>query len=545
MPVVLIMLFLKSRDPTILKTGRTRKNLLTALARCVKCFFVTVCIIVAIPAIGPTSVLGQAKSVSGKSLRALQDQIRTRKTKFRTEMEELALAVESRALTEAAAEIREISLPFEDQTRNVDALPDRVQEPLPKELPPHQRWRETLKKLRVEYAQDLYLLSRKALQAPTLSPSLAFHLVREVAFQDPDHKQARQLLGYELYEQGWETPFAVSKLKKGEVWDPRWGWLPLPWLERYEKGERYYNGNWITKSKEEQVRAEFNRGWVITTEHFEIKTNHSHERGVELGVKLEDFHRFFLREFAAFFTTTEQLNHLFEKGPANANARKHHIYYFRSHDEFNARLREKQPAVEMINGLYIPTDRIAYFFADPTDPAANEETLYHEVTHQLLGETTAKTPEVGKDCNFWVIEGIACYLESFNRDHGRLTAGDPRNVRIRHARERAAQNLPLKQLSGLGMREFQHTELEALRNYYSQGAGLVHFFLNVDDGIYRDEFIQHLIEVYSPNEKIRNKSKLSELTGVTNAELDRQYLEYLKQLPDYSKSQGEPVSRTR
>ena len=45
-------------------------------------------------------------------------------------------------------------------------------------------------------------------------PSQAFHWIREVAFHDPDHQQARKTLGFVRYKDGWGTPFTAERLKK-------------------------------------------------------------------------------------------------------------------------------------------------------------------------------------------------------------------------------------------------------------------------------------------------------------------------------------------
>jgi hypothetical protein len=60
---------------------------------------------------------------------------------------------------------------------------------------------------------------------------------------------------------------------------------------------------------------------------------------------------------------------------------------------------------------------------------------------------------------------------------------------------------------------------------------MVHF-LHAHEGAYREGFIAHLAQVYSPNSRIRDRATgLNELTGVPFEELDRQYVEYIKSLP--------------
>ncbi len=449
-------------------------------------------------------------------------------------MRELAEFCDVNNYPDDALRIRQLAAAIDQQTLNVDDLPADVQPTASPSLPAVEReWRARLGTLQGDYAQDLYRLSRLALKDG--HASYAFHLVREVAFQDPDHKQARGLLGYVRYEDGWTTPFAAAMLRKGYEWHATFGWLPRTHVERYEQGERFYNGKWISADKEAAVRSDFRHAWQVLTEHFAIHTNHSLERGVELGVALEDFYAFFLRNFAAFFNTRQQMEKLFDSGSASTRgaARRHVIHYYRSREEFITRLKSKQPDVAIGNGLYLPADRTAYFFHDPDNPEWNIQTMYHEVTHQILGESSRAIADVGQDAHFWLVEGLACYMESFRREDGRMSVGDPHHVRIGSARRYCLDEdfyLPLATFTSLGMREFQTAgALPTLQRYYSQATGLTHFFLHHQDGAYRDDLIEHLSQIYSPGGRVRVQS-LDALTGVPFPDLDRQYKDYLRSL---------------
>lgn len=482
------------------------------------------------------------------SLELLEQQYEERHSRFAREMEELAKVVEGQEDYGVAATIRRMIPTLEEQTFDVDDLPSEVSAELSPSLSPKElQWRSQLKRIRTEFAGDLYVLSRRALK--TGHVSLAFHLVREVAFHDPDHRLARQLLGYVRYHDRWVTPFERRMLDRGNVWHERFGWIPESHVDRYDQGERFFRGRWMSADDEGSLRHHFENGWEISSEHFVIKTNQSLERGVELSVALERFHRFFRREFAAVFNSPQQMRQLFEKGTASGSMaeHRHQIHYYHSKQEFVFRLQGKQEQIEISNGLYLPSDRTAYFFYDADDLESNMETLFHEVTHQLLSESQNKIPVVGRDANFWLIEGLACYLESFEVDEeGRVSVGDPNHVRIARARQRRiTENIyfPLAQFSQMGMREFQRPkDLETLRQYYTQATGLTHFFLEYEDGLYRDALIEHLSQIYSPHARIRAKPKsMAELTGVSFAELDRQYLSYMAELDAVYASVEAPV----
>jgi hypothetical protein len=338
------------------------------------------------------SLANAAQTGRLSGLELIQQQHRDAQVRFTQDLTDLAAFCDANGYPEDAARLRQLALPIDQQPVNIDELPSAKQPPLPVEIPaPEREWRAKLRKLQTDYAQELFLMSQRALREGR--PSAAFNLIREVAFHDPDHPKARQALGYVLYGDDWTTPFAREKLRRGHVWDDRFGWiLGDDHLKRYERGERLYNGKWISAEKEAAIRSDFRQAWVVLTEHFEVHTNYSLERGVELGVALEDYHRFFVRNFAAFFSTPQQMQALFDGGSADLRGNdrtRYTIHYYRSRAEFIARLEDKQPSIEVSNGLYLPADRVAYFYHhdDAQDPDGNMATMFHEVTHQLLGES--------------------------------------------------------------------------------------------------------------------------------------------------------------
>lgn len=484
-----------------------------------------------------TPTVGRAAPAARNRLDRLLAEYAVLSAQYSADLRALAEFCEQQGFAEDAGRIRELAVPVFEQTADIDALPDKLLPELAPNLAPIEReWRLRLKTLREKYAQDLYLLSRRAIINE--QPSHAFHWIREAAFQHPDHQQARKALGYVRYEDGWATPFAAERMKKGFVWHDTYGWILRTHVERYERGERFHNGQWKTAAREATIRSDFRHGWEILTEHFEIRTNHSLERGVELGKALEDFHQFFVRQFAAFFNSKSQMQALFNSGNSDLGGagRRHRVYYYRTRAEYVATLKPRQSNIDVTNGLYLPSDRIAYFYDDPENPDANLETMFHEVTHQLLGESARSIADVGRDENFWLIEGIACYMESFERDGDRLTVGNPLHSRMHWARVRVVEEdyfIPMQRFTALGMREFQFgADLATLQRYYSQASGMVHFFLHTQDGAYREPFIAHLAQVYSPDSRIRKRTaRLDELTGASFEELNQQYIEYIRSLP--------------
>jgi hypothetical protein len=327
-------------------------------------------------------------------------------------------------------------------------------------------------------------------------------------------------------------------LKEGKVWHAKFGWLPEEHVSRYEAGERFCRGQWMGVAREDGIRKDFANRWEARSEHFLIETNHSLERAVEISVALERFHAFFVRNFAAVFVMPAQLKNLFEGGLSSnpQPPKKHKVHYYRTREEFVERLVSKQREVVFSNGIYLPSDRIAYFFHKPDSAEELEETMYHETTHQLLSESIDGKPvAVGAAANFWVVEGLACYLESFHPADG--TFGDPRHLRIAWAKKYFEDGvcLPMEPFVGMSQAEFQCARMppgaaqeEKLRRHYAQAAGLCHFLMHYEDGVYREALVTYLSQVYSRVEKTRNRvQSLSDLTGVSFEDLDKQYAKHI------------------
>src|SRR5262249_1664296 len=145
--------------------------------------------------------------------------------------------------------------------------------------------------------------------------------------------------------------------------------------------------------------------------------------------------------FAAFFSTPDQMTKLFQTSGPSSNLQfrrdPYDVHYFRTREEYVERLHAKIPQIAITNGLYYTGDRVAYFFNNVNNPnQAEQDTLFHEATHQLFYENVKADRTVALDANFWIVEGIACYMESYRAVNGESTVGDPHHIRIQNARER-------------------------------------------------------------------------------------------------------------
>ncbi len=482
--------------------------------------------------LAPNSVVRGQPAALRKNLQQFQDQHQKLRDRFLADLEKLKSRCRGEGAPNEADEIELLIESSREPEVGLESLPDEVQPPLPGDLPQDElARRKELRRLRTTYAAALYVHARKALKGKHLS--LAYDLIREAAFHDPDHVSVRGMLGYVRHQNRWVTPVAQAMLKEKKVWHPSFGWIPKAHVERYENGERYCKGSWMTQVKEAGIRSDFNNAWEIRTDHYLIKTNHSLERGVEIGLALEEFYRYFMQTFTGFFDSPDQINALFQggltPGRKSTQFRPYEVHYFRTRDEYNQRLKVKIPQIEITNGLYYTSDRVAYFFDDPN--ANGMATLFHEASHQLFYESKSKDRSIAESAHFWIIEGIACYFESFQIDDGRVSIGDPQFERFRAARIRLLRDkyyVPLEQFAGMGMQAFQSDK--NIQMNYSQASGLAEFFMNYNHGEYRDALIAHLSQLYDGTSSPKEVKTLADLTEVDYAVLDQQYKMYLQEI---------------
>jgi hypothetical protein len=384
-------------------------------------------------------------------------------------------------------------------------------------------WDAKLNKLRRDQAAALYEMAKHLVR--TRRAGLAMDLVLDAVRANPDNESLRRLLGYQKFQNQWHTNYEVKKYHAGMVWSEKFGWLPKANVRRYEDGQRYSEGKWITAAEDAQRHADIKSGWIVETEHYSIRTNHSIEAGVALGSKLEDLYHLWEQMFIRYFASESDVIELFD-GRARIQRGmpiQLKVVCFRDHDEYVRSLQAIMPMVGISVGAYFDTVRTAYFFADG---GSDDRTIYHEATHQLFHESRKVSPNVGRKSNFWIIEGIAMYMESLKKENGFYELGGFDDQRMVAARYRLLHDhfyLPLEQLTGYGMEKLQNDP--KIATLYSQSAGLTYFLLFYDHDRYRDDLVSYLIAVYTGRD---GPNTLAQLTGAGYAELDKQYHEFME-----------------
>ncbi|MCA9102988.1 MAG: hypothetical protein KDA63_17640 [Planctomycetales bacterium] len=385
------------------------------------------------------------------------------------------------------------------------------------------QWRCRLATLRRDQADALFELAQSALRQGDYS--LSYELTLDALRENPDHEQARRILGFQQHDGHWRTTFDVRQMKLGRVDTPEFGWLPSGYVERYQNGERRFQNRWMSADEERQLRRELGQPWRVVTEHYTIDTSHSLEAGVRLGRRLERLYNVWRRVFVRYYANDAELEQLFtgrRSRRGDASPQRMRVVFYADREQYQHALRGQLPPGIETTGYYWGEQRTAFFFGSP-EP--DYRTLYHEATHQLFSESRPTVANVASAANFWIVEGIACYMESLAEADDYTTLGG-NDIRLQAARQRRLVDdyyVPLGTLVEYGMEQLQRDP--DIRRIYSESSGLTHFLIHAERGRYRGALVDYLRLIYSGRDR---PSALGELTGRTFSQLDEEYRTFLE-----------------
>ena len=372
--------------------------------------------------------------------------------------------------------------------------------------------------------------ARAAVAAGEVSEALQ-HACRAVAL-DPDHADARRLLGYQRVGDQWAGKYAQHMLKTGNVWSREHGWIKSDHAAKYDAGLRPWGQKWITVAEDAERHADINHGWTVRTDHFQVITNVDRAAAAELAIRLETYYQLWRQLFGEFALTSAELQARLDGKETDGFLRRPmKVVYHRNREEYNGALIRRQPQIAMTNGIYFDRERESHFFAgDDQDLGA----IAHEAVHQFFYESAPKpTRHLTATANAWAVEGVACYFETLKEqptDVGpAYTVGTPDAGRVQAARHRRIVDnfyVPLAELDALGVLDLQ--QRPDIAPLYSQSAGLASFFIDGRDGEYRRPFRELLRLIYAGKDQ---PGSLPELAGQNAGELDREYQQFMESLP--------------
>ena len=417
----------------------------------------------------------------------------------------------------------------------------------------------TVVEARDEAAEALMALARRAAAASPGRFSLADACLRDVLERRPDDPEARRLLGFVPFEGGWATPVAAEQLRKGSVLHEVYGWVPADWVEHLDSGELpgiVVNGrprNWLPAAEADALRADFSRrAWEISTVHFEVRTNAPLSEAIAFGRRLEEFHDLFFALMGDVIGADRlplalrfaDLGAVPAKPP-----RKHQVWFFAEKSEYVDYLKPFLGAeVEGDLGRYLPDTRIgrrSYFYRDLGGSISAFETLYHEVSHQLLFESVGLNRYKRNVGNYWVWEGLGTYFETVEpRPDGRLAHGGRVGPRVALCRALALEGdhlVPTARLTSLDHADYYDTAI-ALREprellgadgiaranlHYNESMAFCIFLMQAASAEYRDEFFTYVRA--GIDGRLNNKDRrLFDYLGVEPSAIDRDFAAFLR-----------------
>jgi tetratricopeptide (TPR) repeat protein len=214
------------------------------------------------------------------------------------------------------------------------------------------QWHRRFLEIRREQAAALFAAAKEASQNG--EPTKAYQQLFEVLREDPDHAEARRVLGYVQTSRGqWQLAGAERMAAE------------------------------TTRADQPRLRWPAGSYYRLETPHFQIVSNHSKPELLEAGQQLEKLAALWRQIYFRYWSTPQALAARLAGGrEALAPPRpKMQVVVFRSRQEYAAHVSTAHPKAAATLGLYDDKQRIAYFYAGDTSVYP---TWYHEATHQLF-----------------------------------------------------------------------------------------------------------------------------------------------------------------
>ena len=241
---------------------------------------------------------------------------------YREELAKLAAKCDELKLSEQAALTRQWSIQRLPDRQYLFLPPER-DFTVPKAGAPElvRKWHEKFIALRAAQADKLFALSQDALAAS--DSTLAYQLLFEVLREQPDHAQARRILGYQQVNGVWRWPGASPIAKRAT--------LAHGFVKSFAAGSY----------------------WRVSTPHFQIATSVSPDAGMRLGEELEMLHTVWRQAFVGYWTDADSLQAQFANGPEIGKpVKQHSVVLFRTRAEYTANLAAAEPRLAVTQGIY-------------------------------------------------------------------------------------------------------------------------------------------------------------------------------------------------
>ena len=250
----------------------------------------------------------------------------------------------------------------------------------------------------------------------------------------------------------------------------------------------------------------------VESTHFEITTQGTPELAERVAILAEQIYAVWQQAFLPAWCDPRTLESAildgkpFQNSASQLSDRRLQIVLFKNRDQYVRGLREIQPNIGISTGFYHPGSATVFCYWDENVSA---NVLKHEITHQLFSEASRWEPIVVDSIpkNFWIIEGVALYMESMLVDPAvgcdRVTLGGWDSPRLQPARYRRLHDefwIPWDEFTRGTSQTFQKGE--AVGQHYSQAAGLTHFWMDHSSAS-RSGLMDFLCDVYEQKTEVR------------------------------------------
>ncbi len=247
-------------------------------------------------------------------------------------------------------------------------------------------------------------------------------------------------------------------------------WIPLTANQLRSRGYKKVEGRWLSPYEQVDRGRDFTNAWVVTTTHWQVKSNISQKYARRVANALE----------------TAYVAHRAYFGRQPTGRERMTMLAFRTYEDYRSYCKKVGKLAHINASGFSPSEpRTACAYDKHKNRDVMLRTLVHEATHlyfQLAYRTNVPS---------WVAEGMATYFEGYReRSGGRLTFHHKAAERLRLLKSAlgSRQTFPLKELMGLRAGELLNTDATRALMFYAQCWGTFYFLQKTANPRYRAGF---------------------------------------------------------
>ncbi len=356
-----------------------------------------------------------------------------------SEIERLAKVCDSLGLSEQATMSRNW-LPKPRSDQSVLYLPAPDKKPAANPVDAAAKWHEHFDAARARHAEFWFSEAKRLATAG--EEQAGYQALWRVLRENPRHAQARRSIG------GLASGInAAVRARKSTVAHAQFAW----------------------------PAGSFSR---VDLPHFLLTTRADNHQTAAFAKQLETFYVLWTQVFYPLWAAPGLLAEKIEGGSAAWEPRRQiRVVLLSDRKEYLQTLGASEENIGVSVGYYNPELRTSFFYPDGNLQA----TLVHELTHQLLAEATriGARPDAGHESDYWIIEGIAMYMESLWQGPDYWTLGGWESPRLQTARYRAVRDgywVPWETIRAGGMNDWKKDP--EIAKLYTQAAGLTHYLMD-------------------------------------------------------------------